>query len=136
MLQKSLTVKDNFGVPPILPRVAFAVEDEAASDPESEAESQAEQQSEPVLPDNAMLADLGSVGQSVSGQSGLNRMGSVMPSVPVQRPPPPSASVAGPVIPPEDMQDVVDERKSLPEGPPMPKMKAGGGSANASGGCR
>ena len=107
MLQKSLTVKDNFGVPPILPRVAFAVEDEAASDPESEAESQAEQQSEPVLPDNAMLADLGSVGQSVSEQSGLNRMGSVMPSVPVQKPPPPSASVAGPVIPPEDMQDVV-----------------------------
>ena len=53
MLQKSLTVKDNFGVPPILPRVAFAVEDEAASDPESEAEAQAEQQSESVLPDNA-----------------------------------------------------------------------------------
>ena len=64
MLQKSLTVKDNFGVPPILPRVAFAVEDEAASDPESEAEAQAEQQSESVLPDNAMLADLGSVGES------------------------------------------------------------------------
>ena len=132
MLQKSLTVKDNFGVPPILPRVAFAVEDEAASDPESEAEAQAEQQSESVLPDNAMLADLGSVGQSGSDQSGLNRMGSVMPSVHVQRPPPPSASVAGPVIPPEDMQDVVDERKrmseSLPEGPPMPKiLKSGDG---------